>query len=81
MTEQDIIFKLQEWFIDRIDVEFDSTTPFLESGDINSFDIICLVLYIEDTFDIQLQVEDLQSKDFNTLAGLARLIGSLARRV
>ena len=74
MTEQQILEKLQEWLLDRVGMESDGSTNYLDSGALDSFDIICFVSYIEGEFEIQLQVEDLQSQDFNTLVGLARLI-------
>lgn len=77
MTEDDILFRLQEWLLDQIGEELDISINYLESGDLDSFHVISFVSFIETTFDIRLQLEDLQSQDFNTLEGLARLIKTL----
>ena len=77
MAESDVLFKLQEWLLDQIGEELDASINYLESGDLDSFHVILFVSYIENTFDIRLPLEDLQSQDFNTLNGLSRLINSL----
>ena len=77
MNEKDILFKLQEWLLDEIGAEMVSSTRYLETGDLDSFHVIIFVSYIENTFGIRLQLEELQNKNFNTLGGLAKYIYDL----
>ena len=76
MNEQEIVDRLREWFTDYTGHECDGPTNYLESGLLDSFGVIRLVFHVEQAFKIRLQIEDLQSEDFATLGGLARLIAA-----
>ena len=49
---------------------------FLDSGYVDSFDLIHFIIEIEDTFDITLTPEDTQSENFRTIEGLIKIIKS-----
>lgn len=65
---------LQAWFVQHTGAEVDRHTAFLDAGLLDSFDVIDLVAYLEDSFGIQLTADDFQSPDFGTLHGLAGLV-------
>lgn len=79
-TQADILEQLQAWFLERTGEDFDTESRYLESDKFDSFDVIDLVAHIESTYDIQLQAADFQSLDFNSLAGLSRLIAARVDR-
>ena len=47
---------------------------YLDAGHVDSFNIIQLILEIEDEFGISLLAEDTESVDFRSIGGLIRLV-------
>lgn len=61
MTKADVLAKLKEIIIDRLDVEEDQITPqasFVEDLGADSLDIVELIMGIEEEFDIEIPDED-----------------------
>jgi len=56
--------------------DFDDETPLLESGLIDSLGILELVDYLEQTFAIELDDEDLSPENFDSIATLARFVAN-----
>jgi acyl carrier protein len=50
--------------------------PLLSSGIVDSFSLVDLAMYIEDTFGVHLDDSELNKETFDTLAQLASLIAS-----
>ena len=50
--------------------------PLLSSGIVDSFSLVDLALYVEDTFGVHLDDSELNKETFDTLAELAALIQS-----
>ena len=48
--------------------------PLISSGMIDSFHLVDLALFIEDTFGVRIEDTELNTDTFNTLEQLARLI-------
>ena len=74
MDREDIIEQLQDWFRERNGDEIDPNEHYLDAGRIDSFDVIDLVAFVEQRFDLRLQAEDFQGSAFHTLHGLAGLL-------
>ena len=53
---------------------------YLDSGMIDSLGIIEFVTYLEETFDVQLTAEDMQTAEFRTLGGIVELIKAVKGR-
>jgi acyl carrier protein len=53
-----------------------SDQPLLSSGIVDSFSLVDLAMYIEDTFGVHLDDSELNKETFDTLAQLASLIES-----
>lgn len=53
--------------------------PLLSSGLIDSFSLVDLALYIEDTFNVHIDDSELNADTFDTLEGLAALIASRSK--
>lgn len=61
MTKADILARLKDIIIDRLDVEEEQITPeasFVEDLGADSLDIVELIMGIEEEFDIEIPDED-----------------------
>lgn len=56
------------------DVDYMNETKLIDDGILDSFDIIQLIGNINDTFDINLDVDDLVPDNFNTVKAMWELI-------
>ena len=54
--------------------EFEGRTDLVDSGDIDSFDVISLVSELNEAFDIDIPVQDIIPENFNSLAAMMALI-------
>ena len=61
----------------RPDVDFEHETKLIDDEILDSFDIISIVGEFNDTFDIEINVEDLEPENFNTVAAMKELIDKL----
>ena len=61
----------------RPDVEFEKETKLIDDSILDSFDIIAIVSEFNDAFGIDINVEDLEPANFNTIAVMAELIERL----
>ena len=58
-------------------VDYESQTGLIDGGVLDSFDLIMVVTDIKSTFDVDITVEDLQSKNFNSVDAMLALIERL----
>lgn len=58
--------------------EFKGKTDLATSGDLDSFDIISLVSELDEAFDIEIPVEDIEPENFDSLEAIMALIQSLS---
>ncbi len=58
----------------RPDLDFDKETTLIDSGVLDSFDIITMVGEINDTFGIEINVADLLPENFNSKETIWELI-------
>lgn len=61
----------------RPDVEFEKETKLIDAGILDSFDIISIVQEMNETFDIEIDVEELEPYNFNTVTAMLELIQKL----
>lgn len=57
--------------------EFAGRTDLVDSGDIDSFDVITLVTELNDAFDVDIPVEAIVPENFNSVEAIKKLIDSL----
>ena len=70
-----IIERLGKLFIERFHVEVPSSdADLLESGILDSFQFVELLLELERCFGFRIKLEDIELDDLRTLAGIARLV-------
>lgn len=72
--KQEIIRILKEV---RPDVNFESESKLIDDGILDSFDIIQMVMELNECFDVEIQVEDLQPENFNSIEAMIELITRL----
>jgi acyl carrier protein len=56
------------------DADFDHSSNLFEAGLLTSLDVLSLVSFIEDTFGLDLTVDDVDMDSFGTVDGLVALI-------
>lgn len=58
----------------RPDVDFMNETKLIDDGIIDSFDIIAIVSELNDVFDVQIPIDELEPDNFNTVEAIYELI-------
>ena len=71
---EDILAILEEV---RPDVDFLNEERLIDDDILDSFDIITIVGEFNEEFDIEIDVEDLEPENFNTVAAMKELIDKL----
>lgn len=61
----------------RPDIDFEKEKKLIDDNVLDSFDIIQIVMEMNETFDIEIQVEDLEPDNFNSIEGMMELITKL----
>ena len=61
----------------RPDIDFENETKLIDDDILDSFDIIAIVGEFNDAFGINIDVEDLEPENFNTVAAMKELIDNL----
>ncbi len=61
----------------RPDVDFENEKQLIDGKILDSFDIISIVGEFNDTFDIEINVEDLEAENFNSVEAMKELIERL----
>lgn len=77
MTNTDsIIDRLGALFTGSFHIEVPSAnTDLLESGILDSFQFVELLLLLEQNFSLRIRIDDIDLEDLRTLASIARLVG------
>ena len=61
----------------RPDVDFANEKKLIDDGVLDSFDIISIVGELNDAYDIEIDVDDLEPANFNTVEAMLELIEKL----
>lgn len=61
----------------RPDVDFENEKLLIDDGILDSFDIISIVQDMNDAFNVEINVEDLEPYNFNTVEAMEELIAKL----
>lgn len=72
--EKQIIEILKEHIEELKDVEIKADTALISSGYLESFDIIGIIVSLEEAFDAKLPLEDMELEDFNTVRTIEEMI-------
>lgn len=72
-----VVTRLNRLFLDKLNVKVPSPdTDLLESGLLDSMQIVELLLHIEHQFGLRIELERVDFDDLRSLAEIARLIGA-----
>ena len=61
----------------RVDVDFVNEKKLIDGGVLDSFDIISIVSEFNDVFDIEIDIDELEPHNFNTVEAMKELITRL----
>lgn len=61
----------------RPDVDFETETKLIDDSILDSFDIISIVGELNEHYDIEIDVEDLEPDNFNTAQAILKLVTKL----
>lgn len=61
----------------RPDIDFMSTDTLVDDGILDSFDIVTLVMEINEEFDIEVGVENILPENFNSVDTMLNMINNL----
>ncbi len=61
----------------RPDVDFETETRLIDDSILDSFDIISIVGELNEHYDIEIDVEDLEPDNFNTAEAILKLVTKL----
>ena len=61
----------------RPDVDFANEKKLIDDGILDSFDIIQTVMELNEAFDVEINVDDLEPDNFNTIEAMWELIQKL----
>ena len=73
-SSEEIISHIQKWLVDTYRLTVDINDRYIDSGLIDSFDIINLVIFIESTYNIKFSSDNFQDSRFFTINGLSELV-------
>lgn len=69
--------KIKEIIEDVTGEAVDDTTEIIEEGILDSFDIVTLVIELNDAFGVKIQVSELLPENFTNVLAIEKLIKSL----
>ncbi len=71
---EEIISHIQKWLVDKHRLTIAINERYIDSGLIDSFDLINLVAFIESSYSIEFSSDDFQDSRFFTVKGLSELV-------
>ncbi len=61
----------------RPDVDFENETELIDNGILDSFDVVSIISEIDDVFDVQIRINELDPENFNSAENICNLITKL----
>ncbi len=65
----------------RPEVDFENEDKLIDNGILDSFDLVALVGEINDTFDVEVEFEDMEPENFNSAKAMYAMIQRLEDEV
>lgn len=61
----------------RPDVDFENETALIDNGILDSFDVVSIISELDDTFDVQIRITELDPDNFNSAEAIWKLVQEL----
>lgn len=61
----------------RPDVDFENETALIDDGILDSFDVVSIISEIDDAFDVQIRITELDPENFNSAEAIWDLVQTL----
>ena len=61
----------------RPDVDFDNETALIDDGILDSFDVVSIISELDDAFDVQIRITELDPDNFNSVEAIWKLVQEL----
>lgn len=61
----------------RPDVDFENETTLIDDGILDSFDVVSIISELDDAFDVQIRITELDPENFNSIESIWELIQKL----
>lgn len=63
----------------RPDVDFRNETALIDDGILDSFDVVSIISELDDAFDVQIRITELDPENFNSAESIWNLIQELKK--
>lgn len=63
----------------RSDVDFEKETALIDDGILDSFDVVSIISEIDDAFDVQIRITELDPDNFNSAKSIWDLVQKLKK--
>ena len=61
----------------RPDVDFANETALIDDGILDSFDVVSIISELDDAFDVQIRINELDPENFNSAESIWNLVQTL----
>ena len=61
----------------RPDVDFDNETALIDDGILDSFDVVSIISELDNEFDVQVRITELEPENFNSAESIWNLVQEL----
>ena len=63
----------------RPDVDFENETALIDDGILDSFDVVAIISELDDAFDVQIRITELDPDNFNSADAIWKLVQELKK--
>lgn len=63
----------------RPDVDFENETALIDDGILDSFDVVSIISELDDAFDVQIRITELDPENFNSAESIWNLVQELKK--
>lgn len=64
----------------RPDVDFANETALIDDGILDSFDVVSIISELDDAFDVQIRINELDPENFNSAEAIWKLVQELKEK-
>ena len=64
----------------RPDVNFEDETALIDDGILDSFDVVSIISELDDVFNVQVRISELDPENFNSVESIWKLVQELKKK-